>query len=60
MKSQKTSTIQDRRKGQDRRNWECQHAFPYIDGHGELVVDDRRKSSDRRLLADQQETSQSK
>jgi hypothetical protein len=41
-------TEQERRAGIDRRNWECHYEFPYIDGHGMLVTDDRRQNSERR------------
>lgn len=43
--------IVDRRSGQDRRNWHCQHEFPYIDSHGELVLADRRVHDDRRKIS---------
>ena len=45
---EKNISAEDRRSGQDRRNWECQHEFPYIDSHGVLVIEDRRVSNDRR------------
>ncbi|WP_455198961.1 hypothetical protein [Kaarinaea lacus] len=39
----------DRRCGEDRRSWECQLDFPYVDSHGTLVVEDRRKLVERRM-----------
>ena len=39
----------DRRAGEDRRSWECQLDFPYVDSHGALVVEDRRKLVERRI-----------
>jgi len=42
------NTNTDRRQGIDRRQWTCQHDFPYVDSHGYLVVQNRRKQKDRR------------
>ena len=39
----------DRRAGEDRRSWECQLDFPYVDSHGTLVVEDRRVMVERRI-----------
>ncbi|HEC18893.1 MAG TPA: hypothetical protein ENI97_06065 [Gammaproteobacteria bacterium] len=39
----------DRRSGADRRSWECQLDFPYVDSHGTLVTEDRRKVAERRI-----------
>lgn len=39
----------ERRKGEDRRSWECQLDFPYVDSHGTLVVEDRRVTVERRI-----------
>ena len=39
----------DRRAGEDRRSWECQLDFPYVDSHGTLVVEDRRLLVERRI-----------
>ncbi len=39
----------DRRVGEDRRSWECQLDFPYVDSHGTLVVEDRRIMVERRI-----------
>ncbi len=39
----------DRRAGDDRRSWECQLDFPYVDSHGSLVTADRREIVDRRV-----------
>jgi len=41
--------IQDRREGADRRSWECQLDFPYVDSHGTLVTADRRQIVERRI-----------
>ena len=38
----------ERRCGEERRRWDCDHDFPYVDSHGFLVVDNRRKTMDRR------------
>jgi hypothetical protein len=39
----------DRRRGEDRRSWECQLDFPYVDSHGSLVTEDRRRVVERRI-----------
>lgn len=39
----------DRRSGNDRRSWECQLDFPYVDSHGTLVTEDRRRVVERRV-----------
>lgn len=39
----------DRRTGEDRRSWECQLDFPYVDSHGTLVMEDRRRVVERRI-----------
>lgn len=39
----------ERRRGEDRRSWECQLDFPYVDSHGTLVVEDRRIMVERRI-----------
>ena len=39
----------ERRAGEDRRSWECQLDFPYVDSHGTLVVEDRRVMVERRI-----------
>ena len=39
----------DRRAGEDRRSWECQLDFPYVDSHGTLVMEDRRELVERRV-----------
>jgi hypothetical protein len=39
----------DRRGGDDRRSWECQLDFPYVDSHGSLVTEDRRRVVERRI-----------
>lgn len=39
----------DRRCGEDRRSWECQLDFPYVDSHGTLVLEERRKVVERRI-----------
>lgn len=39
----------ERRKGEDRRSWECQLDFPYVDSHGTLVLEDRRMVAERRV-----------
>ena len=39
----------ERRCGEDRRSWQCNLDFPYVDSHGTLVVEDRRKIVERRV-----------
>lgn len=39
----------DQRTGGDRRNCLNQLDFPYLDSHGNLVLDDRRQNMERRL-----------
>jgi hypothetical protein len=41
--------VSDRRSGNDRRSWECQLDFPYVDSHGTLVTEDRRRIVERRI-----------
>jgi len=43
-----TESNMERRCGTDRRRWNCDHDFPYVDSHGFLVVNNRRKAKDRR------------
>jgi hypothetical protein len=40
----------ERRSGADRRYWNSNLDFPYVDSHGTLVLADRRKTADRRLI----------
>ena len=47
-----TDSKTERRLGADRRRWNCKHDFPYVDSHGDLVVNNRRKQKDRRLSQD--------
>ncbi len=46
----KQDRYMERRTGNDRRNWHCGHDYPYVDSHGILVVNDRRKGDERRDL----------
>jgi len=39
----------ERRSGDDRRSWQCQLDFPYVDSHGTLVSVDRRRIVERRI-----------
>jgi len=39
----------ERRSGDDRRSWQCQLDFPYVDSHGTLVSVDRRRIVERRV-----------
>lgn len=48
MDTYQATTEHERRTGNERRNWACDYEFPYIDGHGILVTDDRRQNADRR------------
>lgn len=47
--TQERRKISNRREGNDRRSWECQLDFPYVDSHGTLVTADRRKIVERRI-----------
>ena len=38
----------ERRVSRERRKWRCQHDFPYVDGHGILVTEERRTNAGRR------------
>jgi len=38
----------DRRSGQERRAYNVDIGFPFVDTHGHLVIDERRKLADRR------------
>jgi hypothetical protein len=48
-KLQERRQTTDRRMGNDRRSWECQLDFPYVDSHGTLVTEDRRQIVERRI-----------
>lgn len=48
-KLQERRQTADRRAGDDRRSWECQLDFPYVDSHGSLVTEDRRQIVERRI-----------
>ena len=48
-KLQERRQTTDRRAGSDRRSWECQLDFPYVDSHGSLVTEDRRQIVERRI-----------
>ncbi len=39
----------ERRLNNDRRSWQCQLDFPYLDGQGTLVTEDRRRIVERRI-----------
>ncbi len=39
----------ERRLNTDRRSWQCQLDFPYLDGQGTLVSEDRRQIVERRI-----------
>lgn len=38
----------DRRSGNERRAYKVEIGFPFVDTHGHLVIDERRKLADRR------------
>ncbi len=40
---------EERRRGYDRRSWQSQLDFPYVDSHGTLVSADRRHTVERRI-----------
>ncbi|MCI0506352.1 MAG: hypothetical protein L0Z73_09620 [Gammaproteobacteria bacterium] len=48
MKNQPHMNISDRRSGNERRIYETDLGFPFVDGHGQLVTEERRKVTDRR------------
>lgn len=49
MKNQQHSkSVTNRRSGNERRIYETDLGFPFVDGHGLLVTDERRKFTDRR------------
>jgi len=49
MKNERKIDLFDRRRGGDnRRCWRCDYDYPFIDSHGMLVTEDRRKNIDRR------------
>lgn len=50
----------ERRAGTDRRCWECKIEFPYIDSHGTLVTEDRRKQQRRETFRGQVKSVKSK
>lgn len=39
----------ERRSHNERRSWQCQLDFPYLDGEGTLVTEDRRHIVERRI-----------
>ena len=41
----------DRRTGNERRTYKVDIGFPFVDTHGHLVVNERRKLADRREAA---------
>jgi hypothetical protein len=48
MKNQPHMNISDRRSGNERRIYETDLGFPFVDSHGQLVTEERRKVTDRR------------
>ncbi len=42
-------SLTERRLNTDRRSWQCQLDFPYLDGQGTLVNEDRRQIVERRI-----------
>ncbi len=42
--------ISSRRNRNDRRSWQCQLDFPYVDSYGTLVSADRRYIVERRIM----------
>ena len=38
----------NRRTGNERRHYVTELGFPFVDSHGQLVTEDRRKLADRR------------
>lgn len=47
-KQQKNKTAPNRRSGNERRTYEIELGFPFIDSHGLLVTEERRSLADRR------------
>jgi len=48
-KHQERRQRSERRISEDRRSWQCQLDFPYVDSHGTLVTEDRRQLVERRI-----------
>ena len=46
--NQPLNSNEKRRDGSDRRRFDRQHNFPFVDGHGYLVTEERRCTADRR------------
>ncbi|WP_455196479.1 hypothetical protein [Kaarinaea lacus] len=51
-KQQQNKTTPNRRSGNERRTYETDLGFPFIDTHGHLVTEDRRSLTDRRTVYD--------
>ena len=51
-KQQQNKTTPNRRSGNERRIYETDLGFPFIDTHGHLVTEDRRSLTDRRTVYD--------
>lgn len=49
-----TKQKSDQRTGEDRRSWQKQLDFPYLDSHGNLILDDRRNNMERRTASSAQ------
>jgi len=47
MDNKHIADISERRSGSERRETTLDYDFPFIDGHGQLVTEDRRKYSRR-------------
>ncbi|WP_455206192.1 hypothetical protein [Kaarinaea lacus] len=56
MKNQQHMEISDRRSGDERRTYETDLGFPFVDSHGLLVTEERRKVSERRTNYDKLHT----
>ena len=55
-KQQQNKTTPNRRSGNERRTYETDLGFPFIDTHGHLVTEDRRSLTDRRTGYDDLQT----
>ena len=48
MKNERQTGLADRRSGNERRTYHNNFGFPFVDGHGLLVTEDRRVNNKER------------
>lgn len=51
MKNERRTGLANRRTGNERRIYQKNFGFPFVDSHGQLVTEERRLQSDRRRQA---------